>query len=69
MTSIGKSELLFNSIYSPEYIINKIDSVTIEDIKKLINDIFDKRKYNLAYVGNMQDNRKIEEELKQICFK
>ncbi|MGF7057111.1 M16 family metallopeptidase [Brassicibacter mesophilus] len=67
MTSIGKSELLLGSIHSPDQIIEKIDQVSFEDVRKVVNRIFDNNKFNIAYVGNIKDNN-IKEKLKKICF-
>lgn len=41
MSSIGKTELLLNKIYSPKEIIEKIDTVTMEDVEKVIEEIID----------------------------
>lgn len=68
MTSIGKSELLLGKVVSPEEIINKIDSVELLDIKNVIDKIFDKNKYNIAYVGNFHDDEKIDNELERLLF-
>lgn len=51
MTSIGKSELLLNKIYSPKEIIEKIDSVNIEDINNIVKSIFQFDKVTVTTVG------------------
>lgn len=68
MTSIGKSELLLGKITSPQEILTKIDKVKAEDIKHIINKVFDKNKYNIAYVGNYLDEKEINLELKKLLF-
>lgn len=62
MTSIGKSELLLNRIYSPKEIIEKIDSVTSKDIKEIIEKIFQFDKISITTVGkndNLDQIKKI----------
>jgi len=51
MTSIGKSELLLNRIYSPKEIIEKIDSVKSSDIKNVIKNIFKLNESTITTVG------------------
>ena len=51
MISIGKSELLLNRIYSPKEIISLIDSVTIDDVRYVINNIFDDKNKGSAVIG------------------
>jgi len=69
MTSIGKSELLFGKIISPQEIAAKIDRVELKDIIKVVNRIFDKNKYNVAYVGNFNNEKEIDSKLKRLLFK
>ena len=58
MFEIGKSELLLNNVLSPEDILNKIDKVQMVDIEKVVTNIFDRCKYNIAYVGKLRDPEK-----------
>ncbi|MCK9217086.1 MAG: insulinase family protein [Firmicutes bacterium] len=51
MISIGKSELLLDRIYSPKEIIKLIDLVTIDDIRYVINNIFDDNNKGTAIIG------------------
>jgi len=53
MTSIGRSELLLNKIYSQKDIINKIDNITVDDVNKIINKIFVMEKSSIAMVGKV----------------
>jgi len=69
MTANGKSELLLGKIYSPEEIINKIDNVTYQEVKDITDKVFDKSKFNIAFVGKLDDEDKINAELKDIFFK
>ncbi len=69
MTSIGKSELLFGKIVSPQEIASKIDSVELKDIINVTNRIFDNSKYNVAYVGKFDNEKEIDMKLKRLLFK
>lgn len=51
MTAIGKSELLLNKVITPSQVLNKIDSVTLDDIHRIIDIIFNIRYTTLAMVG------------------
>jgi predicted Zn-dependent peptidase len=68
MFDIGKSELLFGKILSPEDVLEKIDKVRMEDIERIIFSTFNKDKYNIAYVGNIPNSKKTNECLKEIFF-
>ncbi len=54
MNSIGKSELLLNRIYTQEEVIKKIDDITMDDIKSVINKVFDFSKVSFSAVGNIK---------------
>lgn len=68
MFEIGKSELLLNKVLSPEDILNKIDKVQMVDIERVVTKIFNRDKYNIAYVGKLSDPEKINNNLKEIFF-
>ena len=68
MFEIGKSELLLNKVLSPEDILNKIDKVQMVDIERVVTNIFNRDKYNIAYVGKLSDPEKINNNLKEIFF-
>ncbi|HCX05112.1 MAG TPA: peptidase M16 [Clostridiales bacterium] len=61
MTILGRRELLYNETITPESIINKIENVKYEDVMNSINYIFDSTKYNIAYIGNLEKHKYIEE--------
>ncbi len=69
MTSMGKSELLFGKIVSPQEIASKIDSVELRDIINVTNKIFDNSKYNVAYVGKFDNEKEIDMKLKRLLLK
>jgi predicted Zn-dependent peptidase len=68
MAEIGKSELTLGEIYSPKEILEKIDKVTLEDVKETIDKIFNYNKFNIAYVGNITNKEAMENRLKNILF-
>ncbi|MCF6464686.1 M16 family metallopeptidase [Clostridium sp. Cult2] len=68
MFDIGKSELLLGKILSPKEVLEKIDNVKMEDIKRIVDKIFDQTKYNIAYVGKIFDCERIDNQLKEIFF-
>lgn len=51
MMRLGKSELAQGKIYSVDELIEKIDKVTPQDIKRLANKLFQKERLNLAAIG------------------
>ena len=68
MAEIGKSELILGKICSPKEILEKIDKVTLEDVKETIDKIFNYNKFNIAYVGNITNKEAMENRLKNILF-
>ena len=68
MFDMGKSELLLGRILSPKEVLDKIDKVSMDDIERIILTVFNKDKYNIAYVGNVSENEKIDDRLKEIFF-
>ncbi|MEK7658405.1 MAG: pitrilysin family protein [Patescibacteria group bacterium] len=57
-------ELLEKEVLSPEEKFKKIDTVSVNDIKKVAEDIFLPEKLNLAVIGPFEENKK--EEFKKI---
>src|SRR5690606_31257890 len=53
MNSIGKAELLLERIQSPEDILKKIDSVTMESIREVLDRVLVLNKLSLCVVGNI----------------
>lgn len=56
MNSIGKSELLLGYIYTPDEILEKIDSITMDDIVRMISHIFGKGSKGMSVVGNIKEH-------------
>jgi predicted Zn-dependent peptidase len=57
-------ELLENKILNPEEKFAKIDEISVDDIKKVAEEIFVSEKLNLAIIGQIEDSEK--EKLKTI---
>jgi len=57
-------ELLEGKILTPEEKFEKIDAVSIEDIQKIAEDIFQPEKLNLAVIGPFEEKK--QEELKNL---
>lgn len=68
MLEIGKSELLLNEILTPEDVLKKIDRVNMDDIERVAVRVLDRSKFNIAYIGNIQDHMYINDRLKEIFF-
>jgi predicted Zn-dependent peptidase len=56
MNSIGKSELMLKRIFSPDEILKKIDSVSMDSAVEMIDRIFDLNKVGFSAVGNLKKN-------------
>lgn len=57
-------EILEKKILTPEEIFKKIDQVTVNDIKKVANDIFRPEKLSLALIGPFKEKERFEKLLK-----
>jgi len=57
-------EIFKNKILTPAEIFKKIDKISENDILKIAKDIFKPEKLNLALIGPIKDNKKIEKLLK-----
>jgi len=53
MNSIGKSEVLLGHIYTPDEILDKISSITMDDIDRMIVRIFGSGRKGVSVVGNI----------------
>jgi len=53
MNSIGKSELLLGYIYTPDEILDKISSITMDDIDRMIIRIFGSERKGVSVVGKI----------------
>jgi len=60
MSAIGKSLLLLNTINSPTQIIEKINSVTMNDLISVVEKVLDTRYINIAAIGKTGSQVEIE---------
>jgi len=51
MTALGKNQLLLGRILTPDEVLSRIDSVTLDDVYHLFNQIFEKGKATVAIVS------------------
>jgi len=68
MLEIGSSELLTGDALTLEEVLNKINKVSLDDIKRVTEKIFDSSKFNIAYVGNISNIEDTNAKLKEIFF-
>jgi predicted Zn-dependent peptidase len=61
---LTKYELLHGKGGSPEEIMKKIDAVTIEDVARVSEDLFQEDKMKIAVIGPYDDEKRFEEKLK-----
>jgi predicted Zn-dependent peptidase len=54
----GMQELLEKEMFGPEEKFAKIDAVSVNDIKKVAEDIFQSQKINLAVIGPLEESAK-----------
>ncbi|HEY8361354.1 MAG TPA: pitrilysin family protein [Tissierellaceae bacterium] len=66
MLEIGKTMIIFNKIFTQKEILSKIDSISIEDIYEVSRIIFNRKKFNIAYVGKVKNVN--ENKIKEIIF-
>lgn len=65
MSRIGKSELCFNRIITPEEVIEKIVNVTTDDVKQMANILFDYDKLASTTIGPSCNSQELGELLKK----
>lgn len=59
MMSMGKSQLLFNKIHSPKDIIEKINKITYDDVRCIIDKTFNVDDMAISIVGKGAENIKL----------
>jgi len=60
MNSIGKSELLMRKVKTPEEILERINSITVESVNEMIDRVFNTSKISIAAVGAIDDKLDLE---------
>jgi len=58
MNSIGKSELMLGYINTQEDILAKIDAISMENVRQIIEQVFENKKYGFTAVGNVDSSFK-----------
>ena len=61
---IGKNELLYGEGKTPEKIMEEIDKVTVADIKRVAEELFQEDKLRLAAIGPYEDKEEFAKLLK-----
>lgn len=51
MSRLGKTELSYNRVISPEEMVEKLEEVTLEDVKRVMNRLWIKDKFSLVMTG------------------
>lgn len=60
MTVLGRRELFYNETIQPEDIIPKIEKVVYEDVIEVSKILFKDSDFNIAFTGNIEDNKGID---------
>jgi predicted Zn-dependent peptidase len=66
MSSIGRRELLYNEIITPDEVVEKINSVQLEDIIKISKMIFNKENFTAVYTGNLKKHKNLQDILEKL---
>ena len=59
MFSLGKSEIMLNKVYEPKDVLDKIDSISDDDVNNLIDNIFKKGVLTVSAVGKNINEKKL----------
>ncbi len=59
MNSIGKAELMLGRINTPEEVLKKMDNVTMDNIREVIDMVFKYDKLSISAVGNLKGDIQI----------
>lgn len=65
MSNLGKSKLLLNKVRTADEIIEKINKVTEEDVRKVVGEVMNYKNLSLSIVGQVDGLNK--ERIKTIC--
>lgn len=65
MSSIGRRELMYEEMSSPEEIIENINSVKFEEVIELANTLFDRDKLSVVYTGNLKKHDDLDSIIKK----
>lgn len=65
MSRLGKTELTYNRVLSPEEVIEKLEKVTLEDVKRLVGRLWQKDNISIMTLGPSGHNLVMADILKQ----
>lgn len=57
---LGKHELLYGKLKTPEEIMRAVDRVTAEDVARVSKDLFQEKKLRLAFIGPFEKKEEFE---------
>jgi predicted Zn-dependent peptidase len=66
MSRLGKTELTYNRVISPEDVVEKLERVTLEDVKQVMNRLWKKDKISLVMMGPSGHEVDLEALLKKV---
>jgi predicted Zn-dependent peptidase len=66
MSRLGKTELTYNKIITPEEVVAKLEIVTLEDIKRVMNRLWQKDKLSLVMMGPLGHEVELEALYKKV---
>lgn len=66
MSRLGKTELTYNRVVSPEEVVQKLERVTLEDVKRVMNRLWEKDKISLVMMGPSGHEVDLEALLKKV---
>lgn len=66
MSRLGKTELTYNRVISPEEVVEKLEQVTIEDVQRVVNQLFTRDRISLLMLGPAGNEVDVEATLAKI---
>lgn len=68
MSRLGKTELTYNRVLTPEEVVEKLEKVTLEDVSGVIERLWKKEKISLAMIGPQGHEVNLQEILAKISW-
>lgn len=69
MSRLGKSQLYLGKFVTPEEIVNRVNKVTISDIRELAEEVLDPDSFSLASIGPWDDCGSLKRTIGDLCDK
>lgn len=63
MSRLGKTELTYNRVLTPEEVVEKLEKVTLEDVKRVIRRLWEQDRISLAMIGPAGHEARLQEAL------